>query len=165
MKIVGEESWKVKEVFNVLDKDGDWKIGLSDLQHFFAGSRFRPGKDLSREQMEGMISVADAHNNDFLNFEEFQRILRLIMPEIYEINECRSNTDLAQMWALKEAFNVMGGDEDETVNEVLKIFFFSDAYSSSYYTFLDSGITPISGSNSIDLLLLLRTNNESSHNE
>jgi hypothetical protein len=30
--------------------------------------------------MEGMISVADADNNGFVNFEEFQRILQLIMP-------------------------------------------------------------------------------------
>jgi hypothetical protein len=60
------------------------------------------------------------------------------------------------MWALKEAFNVMGRDEDEIVNEDLKIFFFSDAYSSSYYTFLDSGITPISGSNIREVIILVR---------
>jgi len=88
----------VKEAFSVLDKDGDGKIDLSDLQDFFTGSGFSVGKGLSREEMEGMISVADADKSGSVDFDEFQRILGIIRPEIDEIHERKSNTDDAQMW-------------------------------------------------------------------
>jgi Ca2+-binding EF-hand superfamily protein len=128
IKLWTEEPWKVKEAFSVMDKDGDGQISLLDLQDFFSGSRFSVGKGLSREEMEGMISVADADNSGSVDFEEFHRILRLIPPEIDEINESRSNTDDSQMWALREAFNVMDGDGDGIVSaEDLRTFFSSIA--------------------------------------
>jgi len=121
-----EEPWKVKEAFNVLDKDGDGKISLLDLQRFFSGRSFSVGKGLSKEEMEAMISVADADNSGSVDFEEFRRILRLNMPEIQEIKEPRSSSDDAQMLALKEAFNVMDRDGDGIVSaEDLKTFFSS----------------------------------------
>jgi len=127
-----EEPWKVKEAFNLLDKDGDGKIGLSDLQDFFSSSRFNVGKGLSREEMESMISVADTDNSGSVDFEEFHRILRLIMPEIDETEKRRSNTDDVQMWALKEAFNVIDTDGDGIVSaEDLKTFFSSITASAS----------------------------------
>jgi len=109
----------VKEAFSVLDKDGDGKISLLDLQHFFS-----LGKGLSREEMEAMISVADADNSGSVDFEEFRRILQLNMPEIQEIKDSRSNSDDdGEMWALKEAFNVMDRDGDGIVSaEDLKTF-------------------------------------------
>lgn len=116
-----------------MDKDGDGKIDLSDLQDFFSGSRFSVGKGLSREEMENMISVADADNSGSVDLEEFQRILRLIMPQIDEINETRSNMDDAHnLWALQEAFNVMDRDGDGIVSaEDLKTFFSSSVATAS----------------------------------
>ena len=84
-----EEPWKLKDAFNVLDKDGDGKIDLSDLQDFFTGSGFSEGKGLSREELEVMISVADTDNNGSVDLEDFQRILLQMMPQIHEINETR----------------------------------------------------------------------------
>jgi len=131
------EPWKAKDAFNVLDKDGDGKISFSDLQDFFS-----VGKGLSTEEMEGMIAVADADNSGSVDFEEFRRILQLnmpeiqeikeTMPEIQEITETRSSSNDAQMWAFKEAFNVLDTDRDGIVStEDLKTFFSSCTGSSS----------------------------------
>lgn len=135
MKLWIEEPWKVKEAFNVLDKYSDRKISLLDPQYFFIGSCFCMGKRLRREEMEGMIIVSHADSNDSsskemdgmtivvdadnigsVNFEEFQGILWLITQEIDQINEPISNTDNGEIWALKEAFNLMDRDGDVIVS-------------------------------------------------
>ena len=74
---------------------------------------------MSREELEGQISVADTDNSGSVDLEDFQRILLQMMPQIHEINETRSSNtdDDAQMWpSLKEAFNVMEIEGDGIVN-------------------------------------------------
>lgn len=63
MKLWTKEPCKVKEAFNVLDKDSDKKISLLDLQDFFTSNCFSMGKGLSREEIEGRIIVSHADNS------------------------------------------------------------------------------------------------------
>ncbi|GLJ31613.1 hypothetical protein SUGI_0634660 [Cryptomeria japonica] len=90
----------VKEVFNVLDKDGDGRIAFNDIQDFFNNHK---QTHLSREEIESMISVADRKHNGFVEFEEFEGLMTGLM-RVEQKNEGNS--------ALEEAFRVMDKDGD-----------------------------------------------------
>merc|ERR1712002_672138 len=58
---------RFRAVFREYDKDGSGKIDAAELQQVFA----EMGKTYSTEQMERMISLADADASGTLEYEEF----------------------------------------------------------------------------------------------
>uniref|UniRef100_A0A0D6QXV5 EF-hand domain-containing protein n=1 Tax=Araucaria cunninghamii TaxID=56994 RepID=A0A0D6QXV5_ARACU len=93
----------VKEVFHVLDRDGDGRIAYSDLQDFFRSSHHH---NLSEEEIESMLSVADMDRSGSVEFEEFEVLMNALMTR-----EEENGGD-----ALEEAFRAMDRDGDGVVS-------------------------------------------------
>lgn len=69
---------RMKEAFDLLDRDGDGNIKAEDLSAFLEDSLKRP---LSSEDIHRMIDLADADGNGGVDFEEFLSLIQSQAPE------------------------------------------------------------------------------------
>lgn len=63
---------RMKEAFDLMDRDGDGTIKSEDLMHFLQHS---VRTDLCDEDVESMISLADRDGNGAVDFEEFLSLI------------------------------------------------------------------------------------------
>eukprot|EP01018_Ginkgo_biloba_P010988 Gb_05638 [translate_table: standard] len=103
----------MKQAFRVLDRDGDGRIAFSDLQELFSSCL---GENISKEDIELMICVADLDRNGSVDFEEFERLISLFMEE--ENGKIPQGSGLvdAERSGLREAFRVIDRDGDGVVS-------------------------------------------------
>uniref|UniRef100_A0A7N0UBL6 EF-hand domain-containing protein n=1 Tax=Kalanchoe fedtschenkoi TaxID=63787 RepID=A0A7N0UBL6_KALFE len=91
----------LKPAFDVLDADRDGRISHDDLRSFYEA--FHPIAD--EGMIDAMISAADSNRDGFVEYEEFERVLRTRKDGSrgygYEVVE--------------DAFRVMDGDGDGKV--------------------------------------------------
>lgn len=88
-----------RAAFDFLDADRDGKISRQDLQNFYAGIT-----DCGAEEdvIGSMITVADSNMDGFVEYEEFERVLR-----------AKERPDDREM--MEEAFKLMDVDGDGKV--------------------------------------------------
>jgi len=102
---------ELRSAFEVLDVDHDGKISRDDLWTIYGSE----GGGASEEVIEDMITAADANENGYVEYEEFEGVLGL-----------RSNG------VMEEAFRIMDRDGDgrvghEDLRSYLKRAGFDDA--------------------------------------
>lgn len=61
----------MKDVFRLMDKDGDGKIGYEDLKNYLKFTGF----DANDEDVKAMIKLAGGHQNGGVTFQGFLKIL------------------------------------------------------------------------------------------
>lgn len=103
---------ELRSAFEVLDVDGDGKISRDDLRTIYGSEG---GGGASEEVIEEMIKAADANENGYVEYEEFEGVLGL-----------RSNG------VMEEAFRIIDRDGDgrvghEDLRSYLKWAGFDDA--------------------------------------
>eukprot|EP01018_Ginkgo_biloba_P010987 Gb_05637 [translate_table: standard] len=103
----------MKQAFRVLDRDGDGRIAFSDLQDFVSSCL---GENISKQDIELMICVADLDRNGSVDFEEFERLISLFMEEENGKNPQGSGLVDAERSALKEVFRAIDRDGDGVVS-------------------------------------------------
>eukprot|EP01018_Ginkgo_biloba_P010989 Gb_05639 [translate_table: standard] len=99
----------MRQAFSVLDRDGDGRIVFSDLQEFFSRGL---GKNMSKEDIESMIYVADLNRNGSVEFEEFEKIINMFKEKA----KGKKVQEDSEMSLLKEAFTIMDRDGDGVVS-------------------------------------------------
>lgn len=65
-----------RRAFDVIDADHDGKISGDDLRRFYANVT-GAGDGGDEELIKAMISVADANKDGFVQFDEFERVLKV----------------------------------------------------------------------------------------
>ncbi|KAJ4817126.1 Calmodulin [Rhynchospora pubera] len=70
---LAELSPDLRPAFDVLDSDHDGRISLTDLKRFY--SDLATPAPISDEEIAVMISTADADQNGFVDFDEFESVL------------------------------------------------------------------------------------------
>ncbi|KAH7857100.1 hypothetical protein Vadar_009004 [Vaccinium darrowii] len=109
---IAECRFELRSAFDVLDVDHDGKISRDDLRSIYGSTE---GGGASEEVIEEMITAADANENGYVEYEEFEGVWEL-----------RSNG------VMEEAFRVMDRDGDgrvghEDLRSYLKWAGFDDA--------------------------------------
>ncbi|KAF5737068.1 putative calmodulin-like protein 2 [Tripterygium wilfordii] len=103
-RIVSEEAGlgpDFRAAFDVLDADRDGKISREDLQNFYSGIYGSIGCGAEEDVIGSMITAADFNRNGFVEYDEFERVLRA---------KGRSDNEM-----MEEAFKVMDVDGDGIV--------------------------------------------------
>ncbi|XAR56981.1 hypothetical protein NMG60_11024970 [Bertholletia excelsa] len=73
----GSGGTELRAAFDVLDANGDGKIGAADLRSFYSGfSGAGVGEAPAEDDIAAMISLADADKDGYVAYEEFERVLR-----------------------------------------------------------------------------------------
>ncbi|KAL0401260.1 UNVERIFIED_CONTAM: Calcium-binding protein CP1 [Sesamum latifolium] len=98
----------LRSAFQVLDADGDGKISYDDLRAFYGGFS-GPEEDV----IGSMISVADSNKNGYVEYEEFEVVLK----------GRKKGKKNGRIGVMEEAFRVMDKDGDGKVgHEDLKSY-------------------------------------------
>ncbi|CAN6467982.1 unnamed protein product [Victoria cruziana] len=87
----------LREAFDVLDADGDDRIGADDIRVLFERVFCEPVDD---KEIRSMISVADADGSGFVEIDEFERVIG------------RPPAEAAERKVLEDVFRAMDGDGD-----------------------------------------------------
>lgn len=93
----------LRSAFDVLDADGDGKIGHEDLRAFYGG--FYGADSSGEEVIESMISVADSNKDGFVEYAEFEKVL--------ETKKGKGKD--RRIGVMEDAFRVMDKDGDGKV--------------------------------------------------
>lgn len=103
----------LRSAFDVLDADGDGRISRDDLRAFYGGGGGFSGPGRSDEDVIGsMISAADSDKDGYVEYEEFERVLKGGKNGGRNVNG-----------AMEDAFRVMDKDGDGKVgHEDLKSY-------------------------------------------
>ncbi|KAL9659359.1 hypothetical protein QQ045_024165 [Rhodiola kirilowii] len=92
----------LKPAFDVLDADRDGKISADDLRSFY--ETFSNASVTDAGMIDSMISAADSNKNGFVEYEEFENVLRSGKNRGFGYDE-----------VVEDAFKVMDGDGDGKV--------------------------------------------------
>ncbi|OWM88045.1 calcium-binding protein CP1 [Punica granatum] len=96
----------LRPAFEVLDADRDGKISPDDLRTFYAGN---PGAAGGEDDLIGtMISVADANQDGFVEYEEFE----LVLDGVRESSKASRDKVNGVGSVMEDAFRVMDRDGD-----------------------------------------------------
>ncbi|XP_024365301.1 uncharacterized protein [Physcomitrium patens] len=103
--VVWQES-QLKEAFDMMDRDGDGTIKAEDLSHFL---QYSLKSNLSSEEIENMISLADRDGNGAVDFDEFMSLVSAHVPQAPE-----SLSSLGYE-ALRQIFRVLDRNGDDVL--------------------------------------------------
>lgn len=103
--VVWQES-QLKEAFDMMDRDGDGTIKAEDLSHFL---QYSLKSNLSSEEIESMISLADRDGNGAVDFDEFMSLVSAHVPQAPE-----SLSSLGYE-ALRQIFRVLDRNGDDVL--------------------------------------------------